>query len=145
MDRRRWTDLQLACAVAESRTLTEVCRKLQLFPGGANHEHLKRHISRLDLDTSHFRRLRRAPDWPEDDALLKAVAESKGLAEVMRKLGMDVGSSSYRWLNDRLADLGVNTSHFVGPGWRKEARRQSCRLGRWTKSWSSAARSTTAT
>lgn len=119
MDRRRWTDLQLACAVAESRTLTEVCRKLRLFPGGANYEHLKRHISRLGLDTSHFRRLRRAPHWPEDEAVVRAVAESKGLAEVMRKLGMHVGSSSYRWLHDRIADLGVDTSHFVGPGWRK--------------------------
>lgn len=52
---RTWTDQQLTVAVAESITMAAVYRRLGLKPGGGTHEHLRGHVRRLGLDTSHFR------------------------------------------------------------------------------------------
>ncbi|HEY4418489.1 MAG TPA: transposase [Pseudonocardia sp.] len=67
---RRWTDEQLVAAVAASRTLSEVCRRLGLRPG--KYDVLRRHIQRLGLDASHIPRSavgspRTRTGWTEDD------------------------------------------------------------------------------
>jgi hypothetical protein len=49
---RSWTDDQLAAAVAASRNLSEVCRRLGIRP--SKYDVLRRHIARLALDASHI-------------------------------------------------------------------------------------------
>lgn len=120
MDRRSWTDLQLACAVAESTTLSDVCRKLGLFPGGANYRSVGKHIERLGLDTSHIRgRQSRVRPSVTDDAVIDAVAKSESRRDALRRLGMGTDSHDYRWLRDRIAGLRIDTSGLVGSGWRR--------------------------
>jgi hypothetical protein len=50
---RRWTDAQLAAAIASSRTWVEVCDGLGLA-GGSSTTTVRGHAVRLGLDTSHF-------------------------------------------------------------------------------------------
>ncbi len=52
--RRAWTDYDLAVAVRESVSFSEVGRRLGYITSGGVHRFLKRHIARLGLDTSHF-------------------------------------------------------------------------------------------
>lgn len=51
---RRYTDEQLKNAVAESYSLARVLEKLGIRPAGGNYDVIKKHIRRLELDTSHF-------------------------------------------------------------------------------------------
>ena len=58
MAHRKYSDLQLACAVAESKNMREVCTKLGLTACGANYESVRRQIARLGLDGALLRRRR---------------------------------------------------------------------------------------
>ena len=52
--RRGWSDEDLAAAVRESTSFSEVGRRLGYTTSGGIHRFVKQHIARLGLDTSHF-------------------------------------------------------------------------------------------
>jgi len=55
MGYRKWTDEDLVVAVRECVSMSEVIRKLGLKSScSGNFQHIRSHIQRLDLDTSHF-------------------------------------------------------------------------------------------
>jgi Zn finger protein HypA/HybF involved in hydrogenase expression len=51
---RVWTDQQLIDAVAASTSFTGICRALGLDPESGSHARVKRRVTMLGLDTSHF-------------------------------------------------------------------------------------------
>ena len=53
MRKRKWTDEELSQAVAESVSIAQVIQKLNLAIAGGTYESIKKHIKRLNLDTSH--------------------------------------------------------------------------------------------
>ena len=53
MRKRKWTDDQLSKAVADSVSIAQVIQKLNLAIAGGTYESVKKHIKRLNLDTSH--------------------------------------------------------------------------------------------
>jgi transposase-like protein len=117
---RRWTDEQLVDAVASSRTLSEVCRKLGLRPG--KYDVLRRHIARLGLEAAHIPRsavgaggtARRS--WTDED-LAAAVAASDSVSDLSRRLGYTPNGGVHRLLTGHIRRLGLDTSHFVGTRW----------------------------
>lgn len=54
MKRRTWTEEQLEIAVMKSRSLRETLLSLNLAVAGGSYEHIRKHIDRLKLDTSHW-------------------------------------------------------------------------------------------
>lgn len=54
MAKRKYTDQQVIDAVKESYSIAEVCRKVGLSERGSNPITIKKIISELNLDTSHF-------------------------------------------------------------------------------------------
>lgn len=52
---RPWTDDDLADAVSTSVSLAQTIAKLNLSVAGGTYENIKKHIARLNLDTSHFK------------------------------------------------------------------------------------------
>jgi transposase-like protein len=118
---RSWTDEQLIAAVAASRTLSEVCRRLGLQPG--KYDVLRRHIARLGLDATHIpgsalgsaRTTRR---WTDAD-LEKAVRESDSVSEVSRRLGYTPNGGVHRMLVGHIRVAGLDTSHFTGQRWAR--------------------------
>jgi hypothetical protein len=54
MKYRTWEDSQLVEAVRSSVSIAEVLRKLELIEAGGNYASIQKHITRLQLDTSHF-------------------------------------------------------------------------------------------
>jgi hypothetical protein len=120
---RRYTDLELACAVAESRRMADVLRKLNLVPRGANYETVWRQIRDLNLDTSHFIETTR-PDrnqvWKvPEEAFVAAVASTPSRSATLRRLGLSTRPCDIKAVGKRIMKLGLDIDHFTGQGWRK--------------------------
>jgi 5-methylcytosine-specific restriction endonuclease McrA len=118
---RSWTDEQLADAVAASRTLSEVCKRLGIRPG--KYDVLRRHIARLGLDASHIpwsgegaRKHKRSWDLAE---LAAAVAGSDSVSEVSRRLGYTPNGGIHRMVLGYIRNSGLDTSHFTGTRWAR--------------------------
>ena len=103
MPLRSWTDIQLTTAVSTSTRISEVARKLGLKPSSARH--LRRHIVRLKLDTSHLITQHR----PGDQAPLSS------------RLTLKSGADS-SWLKARIVQEGLQPEECsvcgLGPTWR---------------------------
>ena len=85
LNKRTWSDSQLAAAVAASRSWRGVMRELGLGVTSAGAIRIvKRHVIRLNLDTSHFRGQRR---W-SDAQLRRAVAHAYSWRELASELGL---------------------------------------------------------
>lgn len=54
MPKRRWTDDELAVAVAMSNSFRSVIIKLGLVPAGGNYQQVQRRVHELKVNTGHF-------------------------------------------------------------------------------------------
>jgi transposase-like protein len=95
---RRWTDDELAAAVAASSTLSEVHRRLGLRAGG--YDSMRAHIARLGLDAAHIPRAvagdtRVRRNWTDED-LRRAVADAVSVHDVLRRLGRTPSGGMFR-------------------------------------------------
>lgn len=133
---RSWTDEQLREAVATSDTLIEVLAKLGLSRGGQTLVAVRKRIIALGLASPHEGWRQRSAEWDADPSMLRsaesqgrrswsdrdlarAVAASRSIAGVLRELNLAVGGWTYLVIRDRITELGLDTSHFTGKGWRK--------------------------
>ena len=120
--KRKYTDDELASAVAGSRNMSSVLAALRLAPRGANYETTRRRIVALGLDASHLDDRAKSDPRASDDEIRRAVHESRSFAEVLRKLGHDPGGRIQSRLRDRVRYLRLDTSHFASQGWRRGSR-----------------------
>jgi HNH endonuclease len=125
-ERRRYTDEDLASALRESRSMSEVLLRIGLVPRGGNYETVRRHIVLAGLDAGNLRKaVRGRPLTACSDAEIRdAVAVSRSFAEVLRTLGVRPGGNQQR-LRKRVAQLRIDVSHFAGQAWRKGNRTPS--------------------
>src|SRR5262245_40434448 len=123
MSARTYTDVQLADAVRSSTNMRQVLVKLDLVPRGGNYESVRRRIGELGISVEHLRQVRkgRRPSACTDDEVAHAVRSSRSLAGVLEKLGIRPGGNQAR-LRIRIREMGLDTSHFVGQGWRTGTR-----------------------
>lgn len=119
----RYSDEGLRQAVADSRSLGEVCRRLGLRPGGGTYRSLHRHIARLGIDTAHLPRLVdgrvRVPRSWTDEKFVEVVRESRSVGEVQRRLGYNPSGGMHRFVRAHINRLGLSTDHFSGQGWAR--------------------------
>lgn len=131
---RSWTDDQLRDAVAQSQTLIEVMERLGLKRGGGSLVSVRNRMRQLGLDPPQPT-LVRSPNWSVDPATLStarprgrtwsdadlawAVAMNFSMRATIHALGLKVGGSVYPTLHRRIADLGLDTSHWTGQSWAK--------------------------
>jgi hypothetical protein len=118
---RLWTDEQLRVAVAGATNYPTLMTSLGVDMSGGNERAVRRRIFELGIDATHFTR-RRGPSrevttsW-SDDQLRAAVAESKSVAQVIRKLGLIPAGGNYNQVGRRLDALKLDTAHFTGKRW----------------------------
>ncbi|WP_327635047.1 group I intron-associated PD-(D/E)XK endonuclease [Kribbella sp. NBC_00482] len=107
-DRRTWNDEELREAVRTSRSWRAAARALGLKGTSAGTVRtLKRHASRLELDTSHFTGQRR---W-SDQQLREAVTMASRWADVLAGLGViDNGENRVR-IKAHAIRLGLECAH----------------------------------
>jgi hypothetical protein len=122
---RSWTDDDLRSAVAAASSWSEVRRRLGLRGGGgAGLAGLRLRAAKLELDTAHLPTARSGHRRWTDEQLTEAVAAADSLNEVFRLLGLAVGGTAWRSLQEHIIRLGLDTAHW---------RRGSVRPGR--SSW----------
>ena len=114
-------DRELRAAVAASTSYVTTLERLGVALTGGTYLQLRRRIVRLALDTNHFRRRRGGSRSWNDDRLRVAVASSQSHAEVIRKLGLVPAGGNYVQVQDRIAALQLDVSHFTG---RSKSRRR---------------------
>src|SRR5919106_1267852 len=120
---KKYNDLQLACAVATCKRMRDVLIQIGLVPYGGNYENVWKRIAELGLDASHLRSYRQGPRLVcTEEQLREAVRTSRSLAEVLRRLGFEPGGGRQTTLRKRITQLGLDTSHLLGQGWRKGTR-----------------------
>lgn len=109
--------------VANSLSLRQIIRTLQLHDHTNTYKRLRRRIEDLALDTSHFRSCgqRRASYSPEQ--LRDAVKNSRSLRQTLIALGLRAEGGNYRTVRRAIDTLEIDTSHFTGQGWRKDSTR----------------------
>ena len=126
-----YTDEALRDAVAGSNSMVDVAVRLGARPVGGTIHHLRRRITALGLDTSHFERKRpHQPQRPRpvsdgfgregrklvvnEQKLREAVPSARSIAEVIRMLGFDVSGPRHRAVRAEIDRLGLDASHFLG-------------------------------
>ncbi|WP_424891712.1 HNH endonuclease signature motif containing protein [Streptomyces sp. XH2] len=105
---------ELRTAAASARSIRDMARSLGIPDDGGSRAALRRILSKLDVDTSHFRNSRLALP---DDRMRDAVAEASSFADVMRALGLPVNDTNHRRIRRRAAQIGLDTSHFTRRTW----------------------------
>jgi len=108
-----WSDDQLRAAVGAARNWRDVMRALGLRADSAGAVRImKRHVARLGLDTSHFRRKR---SW-SDAQLRRAVIDAQSWDELLTALGLAPRSGDGRTrVKAHAMRLGLDLAHLVGP------------------------------
>ena len=138
-----YTEEALREAVAASSSMVDVAIHLGAQPVGGTIHHISRRVTALGLDTSHFKQRRHTALQPRpvsdgfrrvgrklvvnEQLLREAVPSARGIADVIRMLGMDPTGARYRAVRAEIDRLGLDTSHFLGQahyrGTRSWARR----------------------
>lgn len=121
----RYSREQLVSAVAGARTMADVLRSVGVTPRGGNYEIARERIVAWGIDADHLRRYAKTTWTFPDEVVAKAIAESTSLAGAQRLLGKEPGGAGYRFLKGRIAEMGIDTSHMIGEGWRRGSRKPS--------------------
>ena len=110
---RSWSDDDLRHHLPIARSWSDLRRRLGLVGGGTTTDRLRARCRELDLDTSHLPARGQQPRRWTDDQLRVAVAEGTCLADVFGHLGLRIGGSAWRRMQDHILRLGLDTSHWT--------------------------------
>lgn len=112
--RKRYTIEDVKREIVNSKSYSQLCRKLGIGERGGNIKTIKSIIFNNDLDVSHFTR-----NINYDKLIVECVPNSKSYAEVCRKIGVKDYGSSCTKIAKRIKELGLDTTHFTGKLWSK--------------------------
>ncbi|MYV50723.1 HNH endonuclease [Streptomyces sp. SID2888] len=109
-----FTDDELRAAAAGTDSVRAAARWLGVPDDSRSRAVLGRMFREREIDTTHFRNARLA--IPED-ALRTAVPEATSYADVLRALRLEVNDTNHRRVRRKVAELGLDTGHFVRRPW----------------------------
>jgi predicted RNA-binding Zn-ribbon protein involved in translation (DUF1610 family) len=112
MPKPKYSTETLILVAGFSTTMNEFLTNLgeQITPG--KRAAMWARIGQLEIDTSHWERSPNRIYRAEE--LRQAVAASKSIAEVLRRLGMRPAGGSHFHISNRIKKAGLDTSHFLG-------------------------------
>ncbi|MBI4261327.1 MAG: HNH endonuclease [Actinobacteria bacterium] len=97
--------------------MSDLLRALGLVPRGANYETVKFHAASVGVDLSGIL-FRPALGRCSDEEVAEAVRRSRSYAQARVLLGLSPLGSNQA-LKRRIARMGLDTSHFLGQGWKR--------------------------
>ncbi|MFJ7412030.1 HNH endonuclease signature motif containing protein [Streptomyces sp. NPDC098077] len=114
--RQRYTRERLAEAAQRCANMDEVITFLGTRPYGQLRRHLRRRFTHFGIDVSHFEHhgSGAAASCPSGDKLREAVAVSRSVAELLRRLGRRDNGHQRNLLRRWITEEGLSTSHFLG-------------------------------
>ncbi|MFE6667768.1 HNH endonuclease [Streptomyces sp. NPDC057697] len=107
-----YTRERLAEAASSSRTLSEALTKLGVDPKSPTRSYIRERMRKLGIETKHFER--EGSRWTRE-ILEPAVAASKSVHEVLRRLGLEAVGGHHTNISRRIKTYGLDTSHFAQP------------------------------
>ncbi|MEV0116488.1 HNH endonuclease [Streptomyces sp. NPDC050844] len=107
-----YTRERLEEAAKSSRTLSEALVKLGVDPKSSTRRYVLERMRKLGVDTSHFER--EGARWTKE-ILEPAVAVSRSVNDVLRRLGIEVVGGHHTNISRRIKAYGIDTSHFQQP------------------------------
>ncbi|MFE5590920.1 HNH endonuclease signature motif containing protein [Streptomyces sp. NPDC056549] len=109
-----FTTEELKAAAAATQSVRAMARLLGVGDDGRSRAALRHMIHERGIDIAHF--THRRVHVPED-RLRAAVTDAGSFADVMRTLGLPVTDQNHRRVRRRVAELGLDTSHFKRRTW----------------------------
>lgn len=101
-------------AVRDSTSFAMVARRVATNPNGL-YRRIRKRISDLELDTSHFTSVpRRGPTWTNEQLRI-AVAQSRSIAQTIRALGLVAAGGNYDQVQRRIKELSCPNCHSLQP------------------------------
>jgi hypothetical protein len=101
---------RLEGAAQGARTLSEALERLGVEPGSSTRDYIRARMKKFGVNTSHFER--EGIKWTRE-MLESAVASSKSVNDVLRKLGLDPVGGHHTHIARRIKAHGIDTSHFT--------------------------------
>lgn len=108
----KWTDEEFKEAVKKSKSLTETFKNLSLAGTTAEYKLGTLTLTRLNLDTKHWRGKR---TWT-DETFAKAVKDNYSTRGTLQALGYKASGGNYTSLKHELLRLKSDTSHWTRQG-----------------------------
>lgn len=125
----KYTRELLSRVAEESSSVNDMMRRLGVPLAGGTHSYLSRRLKYYGIDTSHFNQAR--PDYGRRrytrEQLAEAAANSDCIASMLRYMGVEPYDSAYNYLKRRLAEFGIDTSHFR---WGQRSRKAASSVDR---------------
>jgi hypothetical protein len=114
--RQQYTRERLEEAAVRCSDIDEVIAFFGTRPYAQLHRHLLRRFAHFGIDVSHFRHRgsHTAASRPSRDTLREAVAASRSIAELLRRLGRPQNGHQRKLLRQWIAEESLSTSHFLG-------------------------------
>nr|WSS69163.1 HNH endonuclease [Streptomyces sp. NBC_01175] len=114
--RKQYTRERLLEAAEHCSDIDEVIAFFGTRPYGQLRAYLLRRFAHFGIDVSHFSRCGSdtVASRPTQDTLRAAVADSRSLAELLRKLGRRDNTRQRHLVRQWLTEEGITTSHFLG-------------------------------
>ncbi|MFE5908283.1 HNH endonuclease [Streptomyces wedmorensis] len=109
-----FTTEELKAAAAATQSVRAMARLLGVGDDDRSRSALRHMIHKREIDIAHF--THRRVDVPED-RLRAAVTDATSFADVMRALSLPVTDQNHRRVRRRVAELGLDTSHFKRRTW----------------------------
>lgn len=126
--RRTWTDDELTTAMQGATSWSQVCRRLGLRTGGSTLRRIRERSTELSLDVRGVMDTQQdARKWTDGD-LVAAVARATNLNGVFAIMGLSVGGSAWRRMQDHIVRLELDTSHWTGSAMSSGSRRPRQRI-----------------
>jgi hypothetical protein len=104
---------ELSKIIAEHKTWSGSVRAMGLKPHGGNIDNLKKKVTEYGIDVSHFIGRNHERKYTKE-VLQIAATKSLSFAELCENLGVKWSGGIHTYLKKRLADYGIDTSHFLG-------------------------------
>ncbi|MFE7382596.1 HNH endonuclease [Streptomyces zhihengii] len=120
MGARKYTREMLVDAARAAEDWDEAVRACGAVPTPGTRRHVRRRMAALGVDISHIRTVR---GRHTERRLREAAAVSRSVSDVVRHLGLRPVGGQHAHISRRLAELGIDTSHFSPP--RRGGRQRS--------------------
>lgn len=105
--------------VANNLSISAIVRCVGLHDDSASYTAVRDRISRLQIDTGHFRSGGRRRRRYSDAELTQAIKASRSIRQTLLSLGVKGAGGNYRTVRRDIARLGLDVSHFSGQRWRR--------------------------
>jgi hypothetical protein len=114
------TDEEFIEAVNSSKNTHEALKKLGLAARGAAYNIFKTRCKKLNLSLDHFSVDKITRKQISNDKIIELCSNLKSRQSVLKGLGLraDFGSNA-RWIDKKIQDLNINTSHWTGSAWSR--------------------------